>query len=89
VQYNTGDVVEKWNVESFAQKEEAMIRARGSRFYKRREDYRRPYCKTKKKPRDGIYEHLVEHAKGASRSPHESIKSRGQHKALWKALTPA
>ncbi|KAE8815212.1 putative LRR receptor-like serine/threonine-protein kinase [Hordeum vulgare] len=84
-EYNSGDDVEDGNKESFIEKEAHKIRKKGKAAYFRRGMFRCPYCTTKPKPRDGIYEHLMSHARGLSRSA-EDIKTRSEHAALLKAL---
>ncbi|KAE8771333.1 putative LRR receptor-like serine/threonine-protein kinase [Hordeum vulgare] len=86
-EYNSGDDVEDGNKESFIEKEAQKIREKGNAAYFRRGMFRCPYCTTKPKPRDGIYEHLMSHARGLSRSA-EDIKTRAGHAALLKALGP-
>ncbi|KAE8769996.1 hypothetical protein D1007_58322 [Hordeum vulgare] len=84
-EYNCGDDVEDSNKESFIEKEAHKIREKGKATYFKRGMFRCPYCTTKPKPRDGIYEHLMSHARGLSRSA-EDIKTRAEHAALMKAL---
>uniref|UniRef100_A0A8I6Z6T2 Zinc finger-XS domain-containing protein n=1 Tax=Hordeum vulgare subsp. vulgare TaxID=112509 RepID=A0A8I6Z6T2_HORVV len=84
-EYNSGDDVEDGNKESFIEKEAQKIREKGKAAYFKRGMFRCPYCTTKPKPRDGIYEHLMSHARGLSRSA-EDIKTRAEHEALLKAL---
>ncbi|KAE8798923.1 putative LRR receptor-like serine/threonine-protein kinase [Hordeum vulgare] len=79
------DDVEDDNKESFIEKEAQKIREKGKAAYFRRGMFRCPYCTTKPKPRDGIYEHLMSHARGLSSSA-EDIKTRAEHAALLKAL---
>ncbi|KAE8769864.1 putative LRR receptor-like serine/threonine-protein kinase [Hordeum vulgare] len=86
-EYNSGDDVEDGNKESFIEKEAQKIREKGKAAYFKRGMFRCPYCTTKPKPRDGIYEHLMSHARGLSRSA-EDIKTRAEHPALLKALGP-
>ncbi|KAE8799558.1 hypothetical protein D1007_25145 [Hordeum vulgare] len=87
-EYNSGDDVEDGNKESFIEKEAQKIREKGKAAYFRRGMFRCPYCTTKPKPRDGIYEHLMSHARGLSRSADQDIKTRAEHPALLKALGP-
>ncbi|KAE8790644.1 hypothetical protein D1007_35067 [Hordeum vulgare] len=87
-EYNSGDDVEDGNKESFIEKEAQKIREKGKAAYFRRGMFRCPYCTTKPKPRDGIYEHLMSHARGLSRSADQDIKTRAEHAALLKALGP-
>uniref|UniRef100_A0A8I6XYV7 Uncharacterized protein n=1 Tax=Hordeum vulgare subsp. vulgare TaxID=112509 RepID=A0A8I6XYV7_HORVV len=84
-EYNSGDDVEDGNKESFIEKEAQKIREKGKAAYFKRGMFRYPYCTTKPKPRDGIYEHRMSHARGLSRSA-EDIKTRAEHAALLKAL---
>ncbi|KAE8817376.1 putative LRR receptor-like serine/threonine-protein kinase [Hordeum vulgare] len=86
-EYNSGDDVEDGNKESFIEKEDQKIREKGKAAYFRRGMFRCPYCTTKPKPRDGIYEHLMSHARGLSRSA-DDMKTRAEHAALLKALGP-
>ncbi|KAE8782453.1 putative LRR receptor-like serine/threonine-protein kinase [Hordeum vulgare] len=86
-EYNSGDDVEDGNKESFIEKEAQKIREKGKAAYFRRGMFRCPYCTTKPKPRDGIYEHLMSYARGLSRSA-DDIKTRAEHAALLKALGP-
>ncbi|KAE8797415.1 putative LRR receptor-like serine/threonine-protein kinase [Hordeum vulgare] len=86
-EYNSGDDVEVDNKESFIEKEAQKIRENGKVAYFRRGMFRCPYCTTKPKPRDGIYEHLMSHARGLSRSA-DDIKTRAEHASLLKALGP-
>ncbi|KAE8770628.1 hypothetical protein D1007_57588 [Hordeum vulgare] len=87
-EYNSGDNVEDGNKESFIEKEAQKIRNKGKAAYFRRGMFRCPYCTTKPKPRDGIYEHLMSHARGLSRSADQDIKTRAEHATLLKALGP-
>ncbi|KAE8772627.1 putative LRR receptor-like serine/threonine-protein kinase [Hordeum vulgare] len=87
-EYNSGDDVEDGNKESFIDKEAQKIREKGKAANFRRGMFRCPYCTTKPKPRDGIYEHLMSHARGLSRSADQDIKTRAEHAALLKALGP-
>ncbi|KAE8783323.1 hypothetical protein D1007_43226 [Hordeum vulgare] len=86
-EYNSGDDVEDDNKESFIEKEAQKIREKGKAAYFKRGMFRCPYCTTKPKPRDEIYEHLMSHARSLSRSA-EDIKSRAEHAAILKALGP-
>ncbi|KAE8815059.1 lrr receptor-like serine threonine-protein kinase [Hordeum vulgare] len=88
VEYNSGDDVEDDNKDSFIEKEARKIREKGKAAYFRRGMFRCPYCTTKPKPRDGIYEHLMSHARGLSWSADQDIKTRAEHAALLKALGP-
>ena len=76
------------NKESFIEKEAQKIREKGKAAYFRRGMFRCPYCTTKPKPRDGIYEHLMSHARGLSQSADQDIKTRAEHATLLKALGP-
>ncbi|KAE8798824.1 hypothetical protein D1007_25791 [Hordeum vulgare] len=76
-QYNSGDDV----------KEAQKIREKEKAAYFKRGMFICPYCTRKRKPRDEIYEHLMSHARGLSRSA-EDIKTRAEHAALLKALGP-
>uniref|UniRef100_A0A8I6ZA07 Zinc finger-XS domain-containing protein n=1 Tax=Hordeum vulgare subsp. vulgare TaxID=112509 RepID=A0A8I6ZA07_HORVV len=86
-EYNSGDDVEDGNKESFIENEAQKIREKGKAAYFKRGMFTCPYCTTKPKPRDGIYEHLMSHARGLSRCA-EGIKTRAEHAALLKALGP-
>ncbi|KAE8819445.1 putative LRR receptor-like serine/threonine-protein kinase [Hordeum vulgare] len=86
-EYNSGDDVEDGNKESFIEKEAQKIREKGKPAYFKRGMFRCPYCTTKPKPNDGIYEHLMSHARGLSTSA-AYIKTRAEHAALLKALGP-
>ncbi|KAE8820992.1 putative LRR receptor-like serine/threonine-protein kinase [Hordeum vulgare] len=85
-EYNSGDDVEDGNKESFIEKEAQKIREKGKATYFRRGMFRCPYCTTKPRRGDGIYEHLMSHARGLSRSVDQDIKTREEHAALLKAL---
>ncbi|KAE8814463.1 lrr receptor-like serine threonine-protein kinase [Hordeum vulgare] len=87
-EYNSGDDVEDGNKESFIEKEARKIREKGKAACFRRGMFICPYCTTKPKPRDGIYEHLMSHARGLSRNADQDIKTRAEHAALLKALDP-
>uniref|UniRef100_A0A8I6XWX3 Zinc finger-XS domain-containing protein n=1 Tax=Hordeum vulgare subsp. vulgare TaxID=112509 RepID=A0A8I6XWX3_HORVV len=86
-EYNSGDNMEDGNEESFIEKEAEKIREKGKAAYFKRGMFRCPYCTTKPKPKDGIYEHLMSHARGLSTSAAD-IKTRAEHAALLKALGP-
>ncbi|KAE8810452.1 hypothetical protein D1007_12656 [Hordeum vulgare] len=86
-EYNSGDDVEDGNKESCIEKEAQKIREKGKAAYFKRGMFRCPYCTTKPKPKDGIYEHLMSHARGLSMSVAD-IKTRAEHGALLKALGP-
>ncbi|KAE8786633.1 hypothetical protein D1007_39450 [Hordeum vulgare] len=87
-EYNFGDDVEDGNKNSFIEKGAQKIREKGKAAYFRRGMFKCPYCTTKPKPRDGVYEHLMSHARGLSRSADQDIKTRAEHAALLKALGP-
>ncbi|KAE8791635.1 putative LRR receptor-like serine/threonine-protein kinase [Hordeum vulgare] len=78
--------VEDGNKESFIEKEAQKIMEKGKAAYFRRGMFRCPCCTTKPKPRDGIFEHLMSHARGLSQSADQDIKTRAEHAALLKAL---
>ncbi|KAE8803992.1 hypothetical protein D1007_19951 [Hordeum vulgare] len=80
-------IVEDGNKESFIEKEAQKIREKGKAAYFKRGMFRYPYCTIKPKPKDGIYEHLMSHARGLSTSVAD-IKTREEHAALLKALGP-
>jgi hypothetical protein len=86
VQYDSGDEVDHTNVESFIEKEVQKIRDKGLSCYYKGGKFKCPYC-TKPKPRDGLYEHLLDHARASSVSG-DDPKIRAQHAALVKALYP-
>ncbi|KAE8788681.1 hypothetical protein D1007_37251 [Hordeum vulgare] len=86
-EYNSGDDVEDGNKESFIEKEAQNIREKGKAAYFKRGMFRCPYRTTKPKPNDGIYEHLMSHARGLSTSAAD-IKTRAEQAALLKALGP-
>ena len=75
------------NKESFIEKEAQKIREKGKAAYFKGGKFRCPYCTTKPKPKDGLYEHLMSHARGLSMSA-DDIKIRVEHAALLKALGP-
>ncbi|KAE8772079.1 hypothetical protein D1007_56001 [Hordeum vulgare] len=85
-EYNSGDDVEDGNKESFIEKEAEKIREKGKAAYFWRGMFRCPYFTTKPKLRDGIYEHLMSHARGLSRSADQDIKTRAHHAALLKVV---
>ncbi|KAE8806864.1 hypothetical protein D1007_16954 [Hordeum vulgare] len=87
-EYNSGDDVKDDNKESFIEKEAQKIREKGKAAYFRRGMFRCPDCTTKPKPRAGVYEHPMSHARGLSRSADQDIKTRAEHVALLKALGP-
>ncbi|KAE8775559.1 lrr receptor-like serine threonine-protein kinase [Hordeum vulgare] len=86
-EYNSRDDVEDGNKESFIEKEAQKIRKKGKAAYYKRGMFRCPYCTTKPKLKDGIYEHLMSHARGLATSAAD-IKIRAEHAALLKALGP-
>ncbi|KAE8810883.1 hypothetical protein D1007_12382 [Hordeum vulgare] len=61
-EYNSGDDVEDGNKESI-EKEAQKIRQKGKAAYYKRGKFICPYCTTKSKPKDGLYEHLMSHAR--------------------------
>ena len=75
------------NKESFIEKEAQKIREKGKAAYFRRGMFRCPYFTTKPNPRDGIYEHLMSHARSLSWST-DDIKISAEHATLLKALGP-
>ncbi|KAE8802610.1 putative LRR receptor-like serine/threonine-protein kinase [Hordeum vulgare] len=81
------DDVDKGNIESFVAKEVEKIKAKGSSMYKKGKKYVCSCCTTKRKHKDGLYEHLLSHARDAS-IHFDDYKVRGQHGALLKALYP-
>uniref|UniRef100_A0A8I6XE60 Zinc finger-XS domain-containing protein n=1 Tax=Hordeum vulgare subsp. vulgare TaxID=112509 RepID=A0A8I6XE60_HORVV len=85
--YNSGDDVEDDNKQTFIEKEAHKIREKGKAAYFKRGKFICPYCTTKPKPKDGLYEHLMSHARGLSTSV-DDIKIRVEHAALLKALGP-
>ncbi|KAE8767950.1 hypothetical protein D1007_60619 [Hordeum vulgare] len=80
--------VEDGNKESFIEKGAEKIREKGKAAYFSRGMFTCPYCTTKPKPRDGIYVHLMSHARGLSRSADQDIKTRAEHAVLLKDLGP-
>ncbi|KAE8793793.1 hypothetical protein D1007_31537 [Hordeum vulgare] len=86
-EYNSGDDVDDGNKQSFIEKEAEKIREKGKAAYFKRGKFRCPYYTTKPKPKDGLYEHLMSHARGLSTSAHE-IKIRAEHATLLKAMGP-
>uniref|UniRef100_A0A8I7BC19 Zinc finger-XS domain-containing protein n=1 Tax=Hordeum vulgare subsp. vulgare TaxID=112509 RepID=A0A8I7BC19_HORVV len=87
-EYNSRDDVEDGNKESFIEKEAQTIKEKWKAAYFMRGMFRCPYCTTKPKPRDGVYEHLMSHARGLSQSADQDIKTRAEHAALLKTLGP-
>ncbi|KAE8794447.1 putative LRR receptor-like serine/threonine-protein kinase [Hordeum vulgare] len=86
-EYNFRDDVEDGNKESFIEKEAQKIREKGKAAYLKRGKFKCPYCTTKPKPKDGLYEHLMSHARGLSTSAND-IKIRAEHATLLKGLGP-
>ncbi|KAE8781392.1 putative LRR receptor-like serine/threonine-protein kinase [Hordeum vulgare] len=86
-QYDSDDDVDEGNIESFIEKEVETIKAKGSSMYKKGKKYVFPYCTTKRKPKDWLYEHLLSHARDASLHS-DDYNVRGQHGALLKDLYP-
>ncbi|KAE8805543.1 hypothetical protein D1007_18363 [Hordeum vulgare] len=62
-EYHSNDDVDKGNIKA---KEVKKIKAKGSSMYKKGKNYVCPYCTTKRKLKDGIYEHLLSHGRDAS-----------------------
>ncbi|XBI22542.1 hypothetical protein VPH35_063552 [Triticum aestivum] len=62
-EYNSGDEVEEWNHKSFIEHEANKIREKGKAAYYKWGKFRCPYCTTKPIPKDGLYEHLMSHAR--------------------------
>ncbi|KAE8821484.1 hypothetical protein D1007_00257 [Hordeum vulgare] len=83
--YNYGDDVEDDNKDSFIEKEAQKIWEKGKTTYSKWGKFRCPYCTTKPKPKDGLYEHLMSHARGLSTNEN-AIKDRTEHATLLKAL---
>ncbi|KAE8789557.1 putative LRR receptor-like serine/threonine-protein kinase [Hordeum vulgare] len=81
------DDVEDGNKGSFIEKEAQKIREKGKVAYYKRGKFICPYCTTKPKPKDGLYEHLMSHTRGLSTSA-DDINIRTEHAALLKALGP-
>ncbi|KAE8793436.1 PAX-interacting protein 1 [Hordeum vulgare] len=67
-EYTSGDDVDDGNVDSFVWKEIEKIKAKGKVAYYKRKKLCCPYCTTKPKPKDGLFEHLLSHARDASKS---------------------
>ncbi|KAE8782906.1 hypothetical protein D1007_43695 [Hordeum vulgare] len=86
-EYNCADDVEDGNKESFTGKEAQKIREKGKVAYFKRGMFRCPYCTTKPKPKDEIYDHLMSPVRGLSTSVAD-IKTRAKHATLLKALGP-
>ena len=66
MQYNSGDEVEEWNHKSFIEHEANKIREKGKAPYCKGGKFRCPYCTTKPIPKDGLYEHLMSHARSVA-----------------------
>ncbi|XBH58513.1 uncharacterized protein [Aegilops tauschii subsp. strangulata] len=86
-EYNSGDEVEEWNHKSFIEHEANKIREKGKAAYYKWGKFRCPYCTTKPIPKDGLYEHLMSHARGVATSGND-VKIRAEHAALLKAMGP-
>ncbi|XBJ12184.1 hypothetical protein VPH35_016758 [Triticum aestivum] len=86
-EYNSGDEVEEWNHKSFIEHEANKIREKGKAAYYKWGKFRCPYCTTKPIPKDGLYEHLMSHARGVATSGND-VKIRAEHVALLKAMGP-
>ncbi|KAE8813406.1 lrr receptor-like serine threonine-protein kinase [Hordeum vulgare] len=69
-EYDSGDDVYEENIESFIAKEVEKMKAKGTSTYYKKKKYQCPYC-TRRKPTDGIFEHLISHAWDASRSSND------------------
>ena len=87
MQYNSGDEVEEWNHKSFIEHEANKIREKGKAAYYKWGKFRCPYCTTKPIPKDGLYEHLMSHARGLKTSGSD-VKIMAEHAALLKAMGP-
>ncbi|XBI21135.1 hypothetical protein VPH35_062288 [Triticum aestivum] len=87
VRYNSGDEVEECNHKSFIEHEANKIREKGKAAYYKWGKFRCPYCTTKPIPKDGLYEHLMSHARGVATSGND-VKIRAEHAALLKAMGP-
>ncbi|XP_044432512.1 uncharacterized protein [Triticum aestivum] len=86
-EYNSGDEVEEWNHKSFIEHEANKIREKGKAAYYKWGKFRCPYCTTKPIAKDGLYEHLMSHARGVATSGND-VKIRAEHAALLKAMGP-
>ncbi|KAF7055899.1 hypothetical protein CFC21_063373 [Triticum aestivum] len=86
-EYNSGDEVEEWNHKSFIEHEANKIREKGKAAYYKWGKFRCPYCTTKPIPKDGMYEHLMSHARALKTSGRD-VKIRAEHAALLKAMDP-
>ena len=87
MQYNSGDEVYEGNKDSFIEKEAEKIREKGKAAYYKGGKFRCPYCTTKPIPKDGLYEHLMSHARSLTKSGSD-VKIRAEHAALLKAVGP-
>ena len=87
VQYNSGDEVEEWNHKSFIEKEANKNGEKGEAAYYKWGKFRCPYYTTKPIPKDGLYEHLMSHARAVATSGND-VKIRAEHAALLKAMGP-
>ncbi|XBI51203.1 hypothetical protein VPH35_033752 [Triticum aestivum] len=67
-EYNSGDEVEECNHKSFIEHESNKIREKGKAAYYKGGKFRCPYCTTKPIPKDGLYEHLMSHARAVATS---------------------
>ena len=79
--------MEEWNHKSFIEKEANKIREKGKAAYYKWGKFRCPCCTTKAIPKDGMYEHLMSHARGLKTSGRD-LKIREEHAALLKAMSP-
>ena len=86
VQYNSGDEVEECNHRSSIEHEANKTREKGKAAF-RWGKFRCSYCTTKPIPKDGLYEHLMSHARGVATSGND-VKIRAEHAALLKAMGP-
>ncbi|XBH86087.1 hypothetical protein VPH35_073833 [Triticum aestivum] len=91
-EYNSGDEVEDWNQKSCIEHEAERIGQKGKAAYYKWGKFRCPYCTTKTLlgnpiPKDGLYEHLMLHARGLATSG-DDVKIRAEHAALLKAMDP-
>ncbi|KAF7107321.1 hypothetical protein CFC21_107962 [Triticum aestivum] len=84
-EYKSGDEVDDWNQESFIEHEAEKIREKGKVAYYKWGKFRCPYCTTKPIPKDGLYEHLMLHARGLATSGNH-VKIRVEHATLLKAM---
>ncbi|XBI03086.1 hypothetical protein VPH35_131549 [Triticum aestivum] len=86
-EYNSGDEVEEWNHKSFIEHEANKIREKGKAAYYNWGKFMCPYCTTKPIPKDGLYEHLMSHARGLTTSGSD-MKVSAKHAGLLKAMGP-